>query len=346
MSALESRLFASPALFPQKIDLRTERALFIEVDRRFYKNASFLDDRILGNDLKHFWAALSELDKVETKPAPPPAHYIFHHGHCGSTLLSRLLDAAPGTLALREPLILRMLADLLLDVETTASVWSRDTLLRRLSSFVKLFARRFSEDSAVVVKTSSFCGDLGQLILQLEPVTLAAAIYVPLSTYMTTMLGGPNTPRELQALAPNRLRRLRRRLDASSWGSQPLEAGECAAMSWTTEMLALHDLARVAAGRWKWIEFDALLAAPLDQLTAIFSHFRIAIDAKRISSIVDGPTLKTYSKAPEYEFDQATRRSLLAEYGTAHATEIARGLRWFESAAAKFPELALLCEQV
>ncbi len=38
-------------------------------------------------------------------------HFIFHAGHVGSTLLSRLLDEARGVLSLREPLPLRAIAE-------------------------------------------------------------------------------------------------------------------------------------------------------------------------------------------------------------------------------------------
>ena len=38
-------------------------------------------------------------------------HFIFHTGHVGSTLVSRLLDETGDVLSLREPLPLRTLAD-------------------------------------------------------------------------------------------------------------------------------------------------------------------------------------------------------------------------------------------
>ena len=43
-------------------------------------------------------------------PPTPDPRFIFHIGHCGSTLLSRALDASLRTLPLREPLTLRRLA--------------------------------------------------------------------------------------------------------------------------------------------------------------------------------------------------------------------------------------------
>ncbi|MGC8517731.1 MAG: hypothetical protein ACP5P4_04285, partial [Steroidobacteraceae bacterium] len=38
------------------------------------------------------------------------AHYIFHIGHVGSTLISRILGEHPGFHAVREPALLRAIA--------------------------------------------------------------------------------------------------------------------------------------------------------------------------------------------------------------------------------------------
>ena len=77
-----------------------------------YRAASFLDDRILTSDVKGSWVSLgSVLDAAQAIGERKPLHFIFHTGHVGSTLLSRLLDESGCVLSLREPLPLRTLAD-------------------------------------------------------------------------------------------------------------------------------------------------------------------------------------------------------------------------------------------
>src|SRR3546814_19668897 len=81
-----------------------------------YRAASFLDQRALrpGAEMRAVeWKALA--DDVP-RDARRDAQYIFHIGTVGSTLISPLLCEFPGVLALREPLLLRGFADMLVPV--------------------------------------------------------------------------------------------------------------------------------------------------------------------------------------------------------------------------------------
>ncbi len=105
-------LAASPDVYLQKIDLARDAALLVQLSERAYRAASFLDDRILTPDVKGGWASLpSVLEAARAIGERKPLHFIFHTGHVGSTLLSRLLDESGCVLSLREPLPLRTLAD-------------------------------------------------------------------------------------------------------------------------------------------------------------------------------------------------------------------------------------------
>jgi hypothetical protein len=109
---LLSRLFASPDIYLQKIDVVRDLALLIEFSQSAYQAASFLDDRILSSTTRGNWVPLRRvIESAEQASHLRPLHYIFHTGHVGSTLVSRLLDEIPGVCSLREPLPLRSLAD-------------------------------------------------------------------------------------------------------------------------------------------------------------------------------------------------------------------------------------------
>ena len=110
--ALLTGLVASPDVYVQKVDLVRDAALLLRLDEAAYRAASFLDDRILAPGLNGGWTSLPNVvaaaqDIVHGRPL----HFIFHTGHVGSTLLSRLLDESGCVLSLREPLPLRTLAD-------------------------------------------------------------------------------------------------------------------------------------------------------------------------------------------------------------------------------------------
>ena len=111
MDPLAASLANSPVLFPHALDLRRDVVTLVRLSRADYQNASFLDDRIArpGRDLAwHQLArAVGEAGLGET------CHFIFHIGHVGSTLLSRLLGKHPALFSLREPQILRTIAQIL-----------------------------------------------------------------------------------------------------------------------------------------------------------------------------------------------------------------------------------------
>lgn len=112
------------------------------------------------------------------EPAAPraPLHWLFHIGHCGSTLVSRLLDLVPGILGLREPLPLLTLAH----GRTDPAVAAWQPRVRAL------LARGFPDTAAVVVKPTSLVATIAH---QLVPgAGRACLLWVDLETWLTTML--------------------------------------------------------------------------------------------------------------------------------------------------------------
>ena len=73
--------------------------------------SAFLDDRSLRADRPRHGVEWWHLAAAFPPAARRDVQYIFHIGHVGSTLISRLLGELPGILSLREPLILRVYAD-------------------------------------------------------------------------------------------------------------------------------------------------------------------------------------------------------------------------------------------
>ena len=103
---LHTQFSKDASLLAHMIDIGSDQVMLSNMTEQDYKNASFLDRRIITPELK--WRAVQwdALDGVELPNALTP-YYIFHIGHVGSTLISRLLGESPDVLPLREPQILR-----------------------------------------------------------------------------------------------------------------------------------------------------------------------------------------------------------------------------------------------
>jgi hypothetical protein len=112
-----------------------------------------------------------------------------------------------------------------------------------------------------------------------------------------------------------------------------LSPGECVAMSWLSEMAALLAAAEQFPTRVLWLDFDRFLASPAEGLTSVLEHFGAADADVAAQSILAGPTMGQYAKAPTHRFDSTVRRQLLDEATRQHTAEIANGLSWFKSAA-------------
>jgi hypothetical protein len=99
-----------PEFLPFKLDLVSRRVLLVRLTPAQRHDAAFLDERALPARADGGWVPLEAL-LAQTSVQAACADAIFHIGHCGSTLLSRLLESWPQVQGLREPLPLRILAE-------------------------------------------------------------------------------------------------------------------------------------------------------------------------------------------------------------------------------------------
>jgi len=337
MDELQEPLSRSPELFPHLLDLRTDSVSFIRLRKIDYERASFLDERVLtSQSLVRALAWPQVVAAIDAAQLTERCHFIFHIGHVGSTLLSRLIGAHPAVFALREPMILRTLALIDSELDSRPEVWRDGDFGARLSGSLKLLSRTFDARQIALVKATSFVGEMAASLLSRASTPKAILMYVSPERYLATILGGPNSRQEAKLLAPSRLRRLHRRIGAEVWRLASLSEGEVIALSWACETAALAEAARVAGDRACRIDFDEFLAAPSTQLESVFRELEVTATAGEVQAILAGPDMRRYSKAPEYAYDAALRLDVLNAARAAHGIEIRRGLAWVDRAAAQF----------
>ncbi len=105
-----SELGGSAALYPQKLGPQLERALVVRMSEADYRAASFLDERMFTRQMEGAWVPVSAMEARLGEIEAKPLHFIFHIGHVGSTLLSRLLDDLGDVLSTRCGLFCRTFA--------------------------------------------------------------------------------------------------------------------------------------------------------------------------------------------------------------------------------------------
>ncbi|MEO7205290.1 MAG: hypothetical protein ABI356_10835 [Steroidobacteraceae bacterium] len=336
MNEIAEELGRSPELFPFALDLPSDSLEFIRLKRADYEQASFLDARLLAGRPSSRALPWSEVAvAIEAARLIERCGFIFHIGHVGSTLLSRLMGAHMGVFSLREPALLRTFAQLCGQPDAQLHPRS-DDVDARLTGCLKLLSRTFETHQLPLVKATSFVSELATNLMSRISTPRAVMMYVSPESYMATILGGPNSRQEAKILAPSRLRRLHRRIGAEAWQLPLLSEGEVLALSWACEMSALSEAADSGGRRALRINFDQFLTNPKPLLSAVFRHFDVEATAGELRAIVEGPEMRRYSKAPEHSYDAALRRDVL---NTARATcgaEIRRGLAWLDRAAEQY----------
>jgi hypothetical protein len=336
-----SGLRASPDVYLQKVDLARDAALLVQLSESGYRSASFLDDRILTSDIKGSWVGLRHVvEAAQSLGASKPLHFIFHTGHVGSTLLSRLLDESGCVLSLREPLPLRTLADahdMLGQPESLLSSHHFDALEQAL---LKVWSRGYPGTHSVVLKaTSSACRIAARL---LERHGGARAVYLNLAAepYLATLLAGKNSAIDLRGHGPVRIRQLQARVATPLPQLHALSLGELAAMSWLAETWNQHDVVARMGARVVELDFDELLADVAGVVRCVAAHFELPVDPRRLDEIARSPVLTRYSKSPDFEYSPEVRRELLRQSRQNNAGQIAAGLHWIENLATAQPAVA------
>ena len=328
---LLARLPESPDSYPQKLDLVRRAVLLIGLGETAYRAASFLDDRILGPATRGGWAGVEQIaGAADSVRNPQPLHYIFHTGHVGSTLLSRLLDETGVVLSLREPLPLRTLAEAHDVVDQPESLLGRAELERLTGSFQQLWSRGYPTTGAVVVKATSSAARAAAALLDQSAAARAVYLNVAAEPYLATLLAGRNSPLDLRGHAAERMRRLRARVRAPLRPLHTLSLGELAAMSWLAESLTQREALARHPERILRVDFDRFLADVTGTLRQVLTHLRLPDDPLTVERTIRSPVLTRYSKAPEHPYGPELRATILNEARREHRDELARGMRWLE----------------
>ena len=332
--ALLARL-ASPDVYPQKLDLIRGGVLLIHFGEDGYRSSSFLDDRILDAATRGTWVPLERV--VEAAGAlvdgMRPLHFIFHTGHVGSTLVSRLLEETRQVLSLREPLPLRTLAEAHDVLHAPQSLLGPQQFDRMLETLLRLWRRGYAATRAAVVKATSSAARLTPVLLERSVESRAIYLNLRAESALATLLAGGNSLIDLRGHGAERLKRLSARVGAGIAPLYTLSPGELAAMSWLAESMTRRDVLDRFADRVIAVDFDEFLGNVAGSMQRILAQFDLPADAAQLAQLAASPVLARYSKAPEHDYGPAIRNGILADARRVHRVEIDRGMRWLERLA-------------
>jgi hypothetical protein len=308
----------------QALDPAQGMARLVAMDRESYRAASFLDDRMMQGPVDAQIVSWTLIEEAVGDQLRTDARWIFHIGHVGSTLISRLLGELDGVLAVREPRLIRDLA-----------LTPREIRQRYLKPVPALMSRTFSETEFACVKATSFGSEIAAELV--PPGECALFMYARPRNYIASILAGENSLQELRLLAGKRAQRLNSRgiyIPAQN-------DADHAASAWAAEMAALEAAAETMSDRHiDWLDFDRMLVDVQAELGGVASFFGFTAEPLRLQAIASGPLMGRYSKAPEFDYTPLLRRDVIAGALEQHGALVDRALAMLKSAAEKSPLLA------
>ncbi|MDN5864977.1 MAG: hypothetical protein L0I62_07155 [Gammaproteobacteria bacterium] len=316
-----------PAVFPHQLDPINRRLLLVKLTETKIREAGFLDQRVLDGSEAGAWLALA--DALGAAPANPgPAGVILHCGHCGSTLISRLLGELPGAWVLREPLTLHALA---------AEARSRHGFAARLNDeefsaswkLVQAALGRLPAGSThAIVKHTSLTANLGPLLLEQAALPNVLCLWIPLEDYLATMLRQAQLREGVRLAAGEWIKDIAATLGEDCPRLADLGDAELAALNWTAAQLAFARTRDADKARVRSWQFGDFLADPETRLGEIALHFGLKVDSPALSRAMSSHWLRRYAKDPRFPFDAAARKQELASARKRFAAEIRTGMRF------------------
>lgn len=304
----------------QALDPTAGVARLVAMDRDSYRAASFLDDRLLQQAVDAQLVPWPEVEAAVDADLRTDACWIFHIGHVGSTLVSRLLGELDNVLAVREPRLLRDLAVSPVEIRG-----------RYVAAVPKLMSRTFADEEVACVKATSFASEIAP---ELVPAgERALFMYARPRNYVASILAGENSVKELHALAAHRAQRLAGRGVALP---VPRNDADRAAAAWACEMVTLEAAADAMADREiGWGDFDLVLANLTHELGRIAGFFGFAAPDERLAAIANGPLMMRYSKDTSYEYSPRLRHDLIEQEIRLQGREIDGALAMLRAASEK-----------
>lgn len=315
--------FDDPEFLPYRLDPVLRRALWLRMPREARERAAFLDERAMPASPEGAWAGLASIEAV---PVPlQTAHAIFHIGHCGSTLLSRVLEATPAVQSLREPMPLRTLVD----------AWStRGTPTARLSAAQadvllagtwRALSRPLAPATQVVVKPTSRCIPLAGPLLDAFPDLRAVLLDMPLRPWLATLFKSETSLTDVATAADERLAWLQSQGLATGLALHALDLPAQCALGWLAEQLRFDALATGPhAARVLRLDFEDVLASPAAEIARLRAHF--GFDAAAQAAALASPHWQRYSKAPEHAYRADDRAHDLALAASRFGGEVEAGI--------------------
>ena len=282
--------------------------MFTSLDETGYAQTIFLDTRMQLSPRMLEHVTFDAVDAAfPDRFSLPPAGYLFHTGHCGSTLISRALGVSREVLGIREPMTLRTLATTLREVNKPLG-WFDEAGWERLKTILLLaLERRFRPTQLPIIKCTSTCNNLAEPILNCHPERRAVFLHQSLETTLAGLFRSRRTPRDLVAQSRDRVQEWHDLTGNDDLHLATLDPEQVAVLSWLASMQRFETAQRQFPDRVLRIDFDEFLGSPDAGLQKLAAFFGLESKADKMKAAFP-QIASAYSKDPSQRYSTAKRQ--------------------------------------
>ena len=349
---------ARAELYPSHLDLKEGKLVLARMTRDGYRSVNFLGAEVERVAVQQREVAVGELLRRRRATAihHQPFRAVFHTAFCGSTLLSRALDAL-GAFVLKEPQILVEICGLRRSAQPSAPGWVERMKARfkqetsRLigsgvirsnrwsrnmqAAVLDLLARPFHGHEPVVVKMNDGCNEL---MAELTP-QAGLFLHGTLTEFLTAVLKSPDR-REWMKRRFHYFERVARRLGVLPESEPaPTTDHRKAAMLWATYIKLF--CAAAAGGKLRALSCTALMNDPAAAVARVCDYFKMPIPDSAIQAVVNSDVFQFHAKNRTKRFDRRDRSVLNAGLREQFRAEIDEAISWVTRFCE--PDLPLPC---
>ena len=312
------RLLATPD--HHFLSFERDSALFVAMERDNYFRSAFLDRRADTASQIPVRVPVAELIAATREHEPPRIGWVFHVAHCGSTLLSRLIDGPQSSLILREPPPLRQMGLAAAAGDRSAS-WND-----RLRLAHAMAARRFDADRPTIVKANVPVNFMLNALHGLDAEAPAILLHFALEPYLVAILRSPQHGTWVERITDSTAPALAERVGLARGAA----IAERAAALWLVQMLAFAKLLESNSSASS-LDAHQLFEAPADTAAAVARHLGVSdVDFEANAAELAGHYAKDMSRS----FDEGERKQRELDDRIRLEPELAIARRWVDGSPA------------
>lgn len=331
-AAIQRSMLTSPALFLRDVDPLRGTAIFTPMSEDSYRASAFLDNRVVRSGARDLIVDLDDLiDLASSREHKRRViHYIFHIGHCGSTLVSRVLGERRHYLSLREPPLLMGLSRSLRALGRSGFPISHERWETLKDLSLMMLGKTWRDDQVALIKPTSHAANLTPILMDHTGRERAVCLYVDLESYLATMLR-PHTRRETRLFAKDfRVREFSTLFTGASDKADDYSDAELAAMSWLLHARELSQAMENAgvAERCLPLHFDDFLQNPTVITGRICEFLGSPVAPSEWDRLDVDKWLCRAAKVPDQHYGGDDRNKELADSRLRHRAEMEDGMSW------------------